>query len=565
MANSKKTYNRKEFLAFLGKASIGAFVLPPFLSACGNVTTPVRKAGMTEAEIKKLKALVVQGLQPTSKDDLILSPGLNYHTVVRWGDKISDEDSFGFNNDFTCFIPLDDNDPSDGLLWVNHESVDPQFASGFLYRQYRDPAKYRTKEQVDKEMYNVGGSIVRVREVNGKWEVVKNDQYNRRITAKTPIKLNWETPIEGKDIVIGTHSNCSGGITPWKTILTCEENYDDFYGETEYDAEGKAYHRPSDYGWENFYNYPPEHYGWVVEVDPRDGTAQKHVALGRFAHECCTLYELEDKRVVAYTGDDGNDEHLYKFVSSKPGSLKEGHCLYVADVENGKWLAMDWESQPVLKEAFKDQTEVLVRAREAAKLLGATELNRPEDIEIDPVTGHVLVSLTNNKDKGDFHGSILKIKETHGAFDSMTFEAETYLAGGEESGFSCPDNLAFDMAGNLWMTTDISGSAMNKEDGPYMPFMNNGLFVVPRYGEDAGKIIQVASAPRDAEFTGPWFSPDGKTLFLSVQHPGEQTADINDPTSKWPFDDDGIPKPAVVAITGDLIEKMNVLNQLYND
>lgn len=561
MANRKKTYSRKEFLVFLGKAGVSALVIPPFLSACGNVTTPLRNTGMTKEEIGRLKALVIEGLEPTSKDDLILSPGLNYHTVVRWGDKISDEDTFGFNNDFTCFIPLDESNPSDGLLWVNHESVDPQFASGFTYRAYADPAMHRTREQVDIEMYNVGGSIVRVRQTNGKWEVVKNDKYNRRITAKTPIKLNWDTPIKGKHTVIGTHSNCSGGLTPWKTILTCEENYDDFYGETEYDAEGKVYHRPSDYGWEEFYNYPPEHYGWVVEVDPRDGSAQKHVALGRFAHECCTLYELEDKRVVAYTGDDGNDEHLYKFVSSKPGSLKEG-TLYVADVENGKWLAMDWASQPVLRAAFKDQTEVLVRARKAAKLLGATELNRPEDIEIDPVTGHVLVSLTNNKPKGDYHGSILKIIETDGAFDALTFKAETYLAGGEENGFSCPDNLAFDMAGNLWMTTDISGSAMNMEDGPYVPFMNNGLFVVPRYGEDAGKIIQVASAPRDAEFTGPWFSPDGKTLFLSVQHPGEQTTDLKDPTSKWPFDEDGIPKPAVVAITGDLIEKMNNLNRL---
>jgi secreted PhoX family phosphatase len=561
MKSSSKKYNRKEFLAFLGHVSIGAFVLPPFLSACGNVTTPVQNTGMTKVEIERLKALVVEGLEPTSKDDLILSPGLNYHTVVRWGDKISDEDSFGFNNDFTCFIPLDESSPSDGLLWVNHESVDPQFASGFTYRAYADPARHRTKDQVDIEMYNVGGSMVRVRQINGKWEVVMNDKHNRRITAKTPIKLNWDTPIEGKTTVIGTHSNCSGGLTPWKTILTCEENYDDFYGETEYDAEGRAYHRPSDYGWEKYYNYPPEHYGWVVEVDPRDGSAQKHVALGRFAHECCTLYELEDKRVVAYTGDDGNDEHLYKFVSSKPGSLKEG-TLYVADVENGKWLAMDWESQPVLRAAFKDQTEVLVRARKAAKLLGATELNRPEDIEIDPVTGHVLVSLTNNKPKGDYHGSLLKIIETDGAFDALTFKAETYLAGGEENGFSCPDNLAFDMAGNLWMTTDISGSAMNMEDGPYVPFMNNGLFVVPRYGEDAGRVIQVASAPRDAEFTGPWFSPDGKTLFLSVQHPGEQTTDLKDPTSKWPFDEDGIPKPAVVAITGDLIEKMNNLNRL---
>jgi secreted PhoX family phosphatase len=92
--------------------------------------------------------------------------------------------------------------------------------------------------------------------------------------------------------------------------------------------------RASIYGWENFYNYPPEHYGWVVEVDPKDGSAQKHIALGRFAHECCTLYQLEDKRIVAYTGDDKNNEHLYKFVSSKPNSLKEG-ILYVADTIKG--------------------------------------------------------------------------------------------------------------------------------------------------------------------------------------------------------------------------------------
>ena len=149
-----------------------------------------------------------------------------------------------------------------------------------------------------------------------------------------------------------------------------------------------------------------------------------------------------------------------------------------------------------------------------------------------------------------------------GKFDALTFNASTYLAGGEENGFSCPDNLAFDLSGNLWITSDMSGSAMNKEGEPYLPFKNNSLFVVPRYGKDEGKVIRVASAPRDAELTGPWFSPDGKTLFLSVQHPGEQTVDLGNPSSKWPFDEDGIPKPAVVAITGDLIEKMNQLSQI---
>ena len=103
---------------------------------------------------------------------------------------------------------------------------------------------------------------------------------------------------------------------------------------------------------------------------------------------------------------------------------------------------------------------------------------------------------------------------------------------------------------------------MNKEEGPYIPFKNNSLFVIPRYGKDSGKVIRVASAPRDAELTGPWFSPDGKTLFLSVQHPGEQTKDLSNPTSTWPFDQDNIPKSAVVAIQGDLIEKMNLLRQI---
>ncbi len=555
-------YNRRRFISFIGKASLGAAVMPPFLSSCGNTSTPSEAFKQTDREIlKRLKKLVIESLNPSDKDALLLTKGLNYHTVIKWGDKISNDDTFGFNNDFTCFIPLNKNNPKDGLLWVNHEYPNPLFVSGFNYRQYENPKEYRTIEQVDKEMYSVGGSIVRVKEENGEWKVVQNDPLNRRITAHTPIELNWDSPIKGKSTVIGTHSNCSGGITPWNTFLTCEENYHSCFGETIYDENNVPTKVPSRYGWEVYYDYPPEHYGWVVEVDPKNGSAQKHIALGRFAHECCTLYELEDKRIVAYSGDDKADEHLYKFVSSVPGSLKEG-TLYVADTINGKWLALDWDSQPPLREKFKDQTEVLVRVREAAKILGATELNRPEDIEIDPITGHVLVSLTNNTSKNDYHGSILKVEETDGKFDSLTFKASNYLAGGEENGFSCPDNLAFDLSGNLWITSDISGSAMNRGDQPYLPFKNNSLFVVPRYGEDAGKVIRVVSAPRDAELTGPWFSPDGKTLFLSVQHPGELTTDLENPTSKWPFDDDGIPKPAVVAITGDLIEKMNKLSQI---
>jgi secreted PhoX family phosphatase len=558
----KDNYNRRQFISFLGKAGIGAVVIPQFLISCGNTTTPTNSfSSISKERLQALKNLALEGLVPSDKDDLLLINGLDYHTIIKWGDTISATDTFGFNNDFTCFIPFDDNNPKDGLLWVNHEYVNPLFVSDFDARKHENPQEHRTIAQVDKEMYNVGGSIVRIREENGIWKVVKNDPHNRRITGKTPMKLNWDTPIKGATTVIGTHSNCSGGITPWKTFITCEENYDSCFGETIYDENNVASHKPSWLGWENFYNYPPEHYGWVVEINPKDGTAQKHIALGRFAHECCTLYELEDKRVVAYTGDDKNSEHLYKFVSSKPSSLKEG-TLYVADTINEKWLALDWESQPVLKDKFKDQTEVLIRVREASKLLGATPLNRPEDIEIDPITGNIFISLTNNIPKNDFHGAILKIEETNGKFDALTFKASTYKVGGAVNGFSCPDNLAFDLSGNLWITSDMSGSAMNREDKPYMAFKNNSLFVIPRYGKDSGKVIRVASAPKDAELTGPWFSPDGKTLFLSVQHPGEQTKDLNNPTSKWPFDTDNIPKPAVVAITGDLIEKMNQLHKI---
>ncbi|KAB1159432.1 DUF839 domain-containing protein [Tenacibaculum aiptasiae] len=554
-------YNRRKFISFLGKASLGVLTIPPFITSCGNTTTPLSKQKISEEFLRKLKEITIKDLAPSDKDDLLLTDELNYQVLIKWGDKINDKDTFGFNNDFTCFIPLDENNPKDGLLWVNHEYINPMFVSGFNYWDYENPEEHRTIEQVNKEMYNVGGSIVRVRENKGVWEIVKNDPLNRRITAQTPIELNWDSPIKGKTTVIGTNSNCSGGITPWKTFITCEENYDGFWGETVYDKNNQPTHQPSDYGWEKFYKYPPEHYGWVVEVDPLKGTAQKHIALGRFAHECCTLYELEDKRVVAYTGDDRNSEHLYKFISSKPHSLKEG-TLYVADTINGKWLALDWENQPVLKNKFKNQTEVLIRAREASKLLGATELNRPEDIEIDPLTGNIFVTLTNNKEKNDYHGSILKIEEAKGEFDALTFKASAYLAGGEENGFSCPDNLAFDLSGNLWMTSDMSGSSMNREDKPYMPFKNNSLFVIPRYGKEAGKVIRVASAPKDAELTGPWFSPDGETLFLSVQHPGEQTKDIKNPTSTWPFDADNIPKSAVVAIKGNLIAKMNNLNKI---
>ena len=165
-------------------------------------------------------------------------------------------------------------------------------------------------------------------------------------------------------------------------------------------------------------------------------------------------------------------------------NLKEG-TLYVADTENGKWISLNIDDHQVLKDKFKNQTEIQIRLREAAKLVGATAQNRPEDIDIDPISGDVFVSLSNNKEAGDYHGSILKISEDSQDKTGTTFVASTYLSGGEAGGFSCPDNLAFDPKGNLWMTTDIFGSTLGM--GEYVNFLANGLFLIPRSGERAGQ------------------------------------------------------------------------------
>ncbi|MEK7257559.1 MAG: alkaline phosphatase PhoX, partial [Bacteroidota bacterium] len=279
-------------------------------------------------------------------------------------------------------------------------------------------------------------------------------------------------------------------------------------------------------------------------------------ALGRCAHECATVVELEDGRIVVYTGDDANDQCLYKFIGSEPGSLSKG-TLYVANTLLGKWIPIDFEQQKALQAKFTNQTDVLIRLREAAKLVGGTPLDRPEDIEIHPVEkGWVLVTLTNNTPKKNFTGSILKIQEADGRHDSLTFQADTYLTGGKQTGFASPDNMAFDFGGNLWFTSDMSGSLMNQHEA-YLPFKNNGLFVVPREGAQAGKVVQVASAPVDAEFTGPWFAPDGETLFLSVQHPGEYSKSLKELRSHWPNGGKSIPRPAVIAISGEMISALN--------
>ncbi|MBC74586.1 MAG: alkaline phosphatase [Halobacteriovoraceae bacterium] len=508
-------HNRRKFLQFLGYGSllIGKATLLGPLSGCTKFKIP--------------------SLSPTSEDKLILAPGLNYSIIAKFVDSINEKEVFGFNNDYIDFLALS---PNDLILWINHEYVHPLWVNGYE----------RTKANMEKERKLVGGTLMRVKKINQKWEMQKNDIYNRGVRGDTPIPFADNVEVLGSKIATGTLANCAGGKTPWDTILTCEENYYGFYGERS--ADGSV--TESLLNWQTHFPNPPEHYGWVVEVEPKTGKAKKHTSLGRFAHESATCSMSKNNKCVVYSGDDKNDEHLYKFISDSSNSLERG-TLYVANLDKGEWMPLTIEN-PKLKGKFKNQLDILIHARKASKLLGATKLDRPEDIEINKATGDIFIACTNNKPKKNYHGQILKIQESEADHGSLKFTASTFKTGGHDSGFTCPDNMVFDNNGNLWFTNDIAGNAANK--GPYKGFGNNGLFIVPAGGPQAGEVIQLASAPIDAELTGPCFSPDYKTLFLSVQHPGETSKDLKNPTSTWP--DGKRPTPAIVAIEGDLLEKI---------
>ena len=519
---------RRTFLDFMLKGT-AVSLIPLNLVSCTNEVA---------------STINYEGLSPQTDDLFKVMDGLKFNLLIKQGDEISGSDHFGFHNDYTAMVAKPDD--SGYILWVNHEYFNPLFLHG------KDLGDAKTIKDVEKELYEVGGSLIEVnKNEDGSWSVIQDSTYNKRIHAGTTIPFSNQTEVLGRKEAMGTLANCAGGKTPWGTILTCEENYDSFYGER--NLEDGSLIASDYYGWEKFYDNPPEHYGWVVEIDPLSGSAKKHTSMGRCAHECATVKQLEDKRCVVYTGDDSNDEHLYKMISKNPEDLSEG-TLYVANLELGKWISLDINDHQVLKDNFKDQLDVQIHARKAAKLVGATPLARPEDIEIDPLSGHVYVALTNNKPKGNYLGSIMKIMESNNDHKSLTFEHETFLAGGVETGFACPDNLVFDAKGNLWFTTDISGSSISK--GPYEGLGNNALFVVLRSGERAGEIIRVATAPKDAELTGVSFALDSNDLFVCVQHPGESSPDLNTLTSSWPGKPGELPRSGIVVLNGPFMDQL---------
>lgn len=511
--------SRRDFLKFLGVSSLTAPSMG-LLQSCQNSL----ESGPSPF--------------PSTRDEVVLLNQLEYYPVISWGDQISKDNVFGFNNDYIETHYLS---PNEMIMWVNHEYTHPLFVSGWE----------RTKKNVDIERSLTGGSLIRLKKENNRWRFIPGDEGNKAVRSNTKMTFAGGVEIAGTNIVEGTCSNCAGGKTPWGTFLSCEENFDMNYGD--WDRKKNKLKREPPLAWNKFYPNSPLHYGWVVEIDPKTGMAQKHTNLGRFSHESATCALSKSAKAVVYSGDDKANEHVYKFVSESKSDFKSG-ILYVANLEQGKWLPLDIELSPILKQHFKTQIEVLTFAREASKILGATPLNRPEDIEIHPTTGEIFISLTNNKKSGDFHGSILKISENQNDHGSTEFTSETFALGGEL--FSCPDNMAFDAAANLWFASDMSGNAMGAD--PYTKFGNNGLFVIPTQGRYAGKVIQVASAPVDAEFSGLKFDQDGETLFLSVQHPGETSKSLKNLTSNWPTGN--LPKPTVIAIRGKTLSKIRQMS-----
>ncbi|MCB0410947.1 MAG: DUF839 domain-containing protein, partial [Bdellovibrionales bacterium] len=496
-----------------------------------------------------LSHLPFKPLEPQTLDDLVLADKFNYRVLISQGELLNAKsESFGTNNDYINWVDLPGREGSEIVMWVNHE-----YPEALLLHGQVDASK-KTKAQIEIERKAVGGSLIHFRKSSEGWGFVPKSEYNRRIDGTTPIPLISSSAIAGAKVAIGTFANCAGGKTPRGEILTCEENFDQFVGDVTISKDGQrtvSMNKGDDRGWRQYLNLPPEHYGWVVEVKPLTGEARKLTALGRFAHESATVTVGSDKRWVVYSGDDAKNQCLYKFISSQPESLDDG-TLYVASLEQGRWIPLNLQSNPKLRSHFRDQMDVLIQTRSAAKIAGGTPLDRPEDIEIDPVTRSVIVSLTNNKPKGNYHGSLLRLHERNSDPLSLEFESETFMPGGEVHGFSCPDNLAFDSQGNLWRTTDISGKSMNQ--GEYAAFGNNGLFYIPLQGPNAGFVFQIASAPKDAEFTGPCFSPGGKSLFLSVQHPGETSPNLNSLTSHWPLGRGQKPRSSVVEIRGPLFD-----------
>ena len=534
---------------------------------------------------------------------------------------------FGFNNDFIGYLPLKDGGASatehlasgnsrHGLLGINHEYSSPRY----MFPGMPDSDAVRemsTAESCAIERASLGFSVVEVRREKEGWGVVPDSPYARRLHADSPMDVTgpargharMKTPADPDGVrIMGTFANCAGGVTPWGTFLSAEENIQNYFTGTPATlppehAREAASAESLGIGtraamWSKFddrfnLNKVPHEFnrfGWIVEINPYDpgSIPKKRTALGRFRHEAATIVAKDGVPIVAYMGDDQSLEHVYKFVSAKPYAeadlsanadiLDEG-TLYAArfnDDGTGEWLPLV-HGQGLLtsQNGFDDQGDVVIDARRAARLIGATETDRPEDVETDPLTSRTYIAFTGGTERKatapaaprapNMRGHIVEILAPgeDGARDhtATRFNWDILLLAGHPDAeinaqgaygpgisdagyFAQPDNLVFDPKGRLWIATDGAD-----EIG-----LADGLWACCITGPERAVTRHFFAVPWGGEMTGPCFTPDGETLFLSIQHPGQGgEASFDKPAIRWPAADDSTmpPRPSVVAITRD--------------
>ena len=382
---------------------------------------------------------------------------------------------------------------------------------------------------------------------------------------------------------LGTFQNCANGKTPWGTYLTCEENFTDCFGSSDpaqtFDPAQKRYGvvaASKEIGWhlhDPRFDVAVNHnelnrHGWVVEIDPFDpqSVPVKRTALGRFKHENAALAETLDGRAVVYMGDDERGEFIYKFISrdkidhKNPKAnhdLLDHGTLYVARFDagdknpdrprgQGQWIELSHGKNGLdSSSGFANQAEVLIHARLAASAVGATRMDRPEWIVVSPKDGQVYCTLTNNVKRGEdgqpaggpnpreknVYGQILRWKERNNDHAAAAFDWDLFVVAGNpvvhaktpkggsanitpHNMFNSPDGMGFDDAGRLWILTD--GDASNA--GDFAGMGNNQMLCAD---PASGEIRRFMVGPVGCEVTGISFSPDYKTLFVGIQHPGE--------------------------------------------
>ena len=505
----------------------------------------------------------------------------------------------GDNHDGLHFFPLTEGNNDEGLLVMNHEYTNVRwlFSDG----------QVDSLDDANKDLNAHGISVIHIRRTSGRWEIVTDSTYNRRITGTTPMLLTGpaagDTMLQTSadptgTLVFGTLNNCGNGYTPWGTYLTCEENFNQYFGTldtlgTTRNAAQVRYGLDSNGTERKYEQYVPRfdwqlepneanRFGWIVEIDPFDprSTPKKRTALGRVKHENAAYRIGADGTVVIYMGDDQADDYVYKFVSDgkyvagdlrNNANLLDSGKLYVARFNDGaasgdfmgtgEWILLDKANNTALS-GFTNQAEVLVNTRLAADAVGATKMDRPEWVAVHPTTGEVYVTMTNNSGRtvtddanpraNNRFGQIVRWRETGDDPSATTFEWDLFVLAGNptvhsdlragsdnitaENMFNSPDGLGFDKDGRLWIQTD--GNYSNS--GDFAGQGNNQMLCADPASKEIRRFFV---GPKECEVTGLTFTPDGRTLFINIQHPGEAG------NSHWPDGGNAIPRSATVIIT----------------